>query len=63
MGIGHTEILVIIAAVLLIFGGRKIPELMRGIGSGMREFKQGLRGEEEETKQVEKNQKNDSHQG
>ncbi len=48
MGIGHCEILAIAVAVLLIFGGRKIPELMRGVGSGMREFKKGLRGDEEE---------------
>ncbi|TKJ40473.1 twin-arginine translocase TatA/TatE family subunit [candidate division LCP-89 bacterium B3_LCP] len=45
MGLGHWEILAIVLAVLLIFGGRKIPELMKGVGSGMREFKQGLRGE------------------
>ena len=48
MGLGHWEILAIAVAVLLIFGGRKIPELMTGVGSGMREFKKGLRGEEED---------------
>ena len=48
MGLGHWEILAIAVAVLLIFGGRKIPELMKGVGSGMREFKKGLRGEEED---------------
>ena len=36
---GGTEILVILAIVLLLFGGRKIPELMRGLGKGMKEFK------------------------
>lgn len=50
MGLGHWEILLIIVAVLLLFGGRRIPELMKGIGSGMREFKKGLRGEDEETR-------------
>ncbi len=50
MGLGHWEILAIAVAVLLIFGGKKIPELMRGVGSGMREFKKGLKGEEEELK-------------
>ena len=50
MGVGHWELLVIVAVVLLLFGGRKIPELMKGLGTGMREFKKGLRGEDEETK-------------
>lgn len=52
MGLGHWEILAIVLAILLIFGGRKIPELMKGLGRGMREFKQGLRGEDEENKPV-----------
>lgn len=39
MGLGLTEILVIVAILLLFFGGRKIPELMRGLGRGVREFK------------------------
>lgn len=37
--IGTPEIIVIIALVLLLFGGRKIPELMKGLGKGMKEFK------------------------
>jgi len=37
--IGVTEILVILAIVLLLFGGKKIPELMKGLGSGLKEFK------------------------
>lgn len=37
--IGLTEILIILAVVLLLFGGKKIPELMRGLGSGVKEFK------------------------
>ncbi|GIZ08067.1 twin-arginine translocase TatA/TatE family subunit [Flavobacterium sp. UMI-01] len=36
---GVTEILVILAVVLLLFGGKKIPELMKGLGSGLKEFK------------------------
>lgn len=36
---GPTEIILIIAVLLLMFGGKKIPELMRGLGKGMREFK------------------------
>ncbi|MBN1414550.1 MAG: twin-arginine translocase TatA/TatE family subunit [Bacteroidales bacterium] len=45
--LGVPEILVIVAVVLLFFGGRKIPELMRGLGQGMREFKKASKGEEE----------------
>ena len=37
-GIGTTELILIILAVLLLFGGKKIPELMRGLGKGIREF-------------------------
>ena len=37
--LGVTEILVILAVVLLLFGGKKIPELMKGLGSGIKEFK------------------------
>lgn len=48
MGIGHWELLVIVLAILLLFGGRKIPELMKGLGTGVREFKKGLRGEDDE---------------
>ena len=36
---GVTEILVILAIVLLLFGGKKIPELMKGLGNGIKEFK------------------------
>jgi sec-independent protein translocase protein TatA len=37
--IGWPQIVLIVVVVLLLFGGRKIPELMRGLGSGLREFK------------------------
>lgn len=43
--VGHWEIILIVLAILLLFGGRKIPELARGLGSGIREFQQGMRGE------------------
>jgi sec-independent protein translocase protein TatA len=48
--IGPTEIIIILVIVILLFGGRKIPELMKGIGQGMREFKKASRGEEPELK-------------
>ena len=37
--LGPTEIILIVAVLLLMFGGKKIPELMRGLGQGMKEFK------------------------
>lgn len=41
--IGTTEMLVIGGLALLLFGGKKLPELMRGLGRGVREFKEGVR--------------------
>jgi len=41
--LGMTEILLILVVVVLLFGGRKIPELMKGIGQGMKEFKKASR--------------------
>jgi len=43
--LGPAEIILIVAIVLLLFGGRKIPELMRGLGQGMREFKKASKGD------------------
>lgn len=40
--IGGTEIIFIIVLVLLLFGGKKIPELMRGLGQGIKSFKDGM---------------------
>lgn len=40
--IGATEIILICAVVLLIFGGKKIPELMKGMGKGVKSFKEGM---------------------
>ena len=45
--IGPWQIIVIIAVVLLFFGGKKIPELMKGLGKGVREFKDGIEGKDE----------------
>ena len=47
-GIGLQEIIVIALVVLLFFGGKKIPELMKGLGKGVRSFKDGMNGKEEE---------------
>ena len=48
-GLGAPEIILIIIAILLLFGGRKIPELMRGLGRGVKEFKDAQNGESNTT--------------
>ncbi len=48
-GLRITEIIVIALVVLLLFGGKKIPELMKGIGKGVRSFKDGLNGKDEDS--------------
>ena len=45
--IGSQEIIIIAVIILLLFGGRKIPELMRGLGSGIKEFKSAAKEEEQ----------------
>ena len=50
--IGPWQIVLIVAVALLMFGGKKIPELMRGLGKGIREFKDASKTNEEETHQV-----------
>jgi sec-independent protein translocase protein TatA len=45
--IGPTEIIIIAIIILLLFGGRKIPELMKGLGRGMKEFKDAQKDEDE----------------
>lgn len=47
---GWGEILIIAFVILLLFGGRKIPELMKGIGKGVKSFKDGMKGVEDEIK-------------
>jgi sec-independent protein translocase protein TatA len=52
---GGTELIVALIIILLLFGAKRIPELARGLGSGVREFKRGTRGEvEDEEKREEK---------
>ena len=60
--LGAPEIIIIALVVLLLFGGKKIPELMRGIGKGVRSFKEGINGIEKDIKDntdVEANAKSD----
>ncbi|MFQ5926667.1 MAG: twin-arginine translocase TatA/TatE family subunit [Terriglobia bacterium] len=42
---GFWEIVIIVAVILLLFGGKRIPEMMRGMGEGIRNFKDSLKGE------------------
>lgn len=46
--LGAMEIILVVLIVLLLFGGRKIPELMKGIGRGIRSFKEGVKGDDEQ---------------
>ncbi len=48
MKIGMTEIIIIALIILLLFGGKKIPELMKGLGKGVRSFKDGVNGKDEQ---------------
>ena len=68
--IGATEIILICAVILLIFGGKKLPELMKGMGKGVKSFKEGMnepteaemqqRVEEEIRRRADEQQKNQS---
>lgn len=49
LGLGMQEIILIALIVLLLFGGRKIPELMKGLGKGVKSFKDGVNGLDDET--------------
>lgn len=49
LGLGGQEILIIAVLVLLLFGGRKIPELMKGLGKGIKSFKEGMNSLDAET--------------
>ena len=52
--LGTWEIILIALVILLIFGGKKIPELMKGIGKGMRSFREGVEGKEDKENNDEK---------
>ncbi|MGN0090563.1 MAG: twin-arginine translocase TatA/TatE family subunit [Alloprevotella sp.] len=63
-GLGMGEVLVIALIVLLLFGGKKIPELMRGLGTGVKSFKDGMNGIEEKSKEqhrTDENKNNDDN--
>jgi len=54
IGLGGTEIAIIAGILVLLFGGKKIPELFRGLGEGMREFKKSARSAAQEEQKEEK---------
>jgi sec-independent protein translocase protein TatA len=59
-GLGFQEILVIALIILLLFGGKKIPELMRGLGKGVKSFKEGMNEVTDLKEEVEKDEKKDA---
>jgi sec-independent protein translocase protein TatA len=53
--LGGSELLIALVIILLLFGAKRIPELAKGLGSGVREFKKGARGQDEPEVEKEKN--------
>lgn len=57
--IGTPEIIIIAIAILLLFGGKKIPELMKGIGKGIKSFKEGVKGIDDDINDTDDSTKKD----
>lgn len=57
--LGPWEIAAIVVVVLLLFGGRKIPELMKGLGKGMKEFKEGIGSDSDKKETTEQKEEKD----
>lgn len=58
--IGPMEIVIVALVVLLLFGGKKIPELMKGLGKGVKSFKDGLNEVDSEIKEIKKDVESDT---
>lgn len=58
--IGMWEVIIIALVVLLLFGGKKIPELMKGLGKGVKSFKQGMTDVENEVEDIKKDIESDT---
>lgn len=58
-GINGWEWVIIVLAILLLFGGKKIPELMRGVGKGVKELKKGMKEADAELKEIKQEIEND----
>jgi sec-independent protein translocase protein TatA len=52
--LGFWEIALIVLVIILLFGGKKIPELMKGLGKGVRSFKEGMKDVEDDVKEIKK---------
>ena len=59
LAIGMWEWVIIALVVLLLFGGKKIPELMRGLGKGVKSFKEGMKDVENDVKEIKKDIESD----
>lgn len=60
MGLGHWELMLVVFVILLLFGGKKFPELAKGLGKGLREFKKSVKEpDSEDPSQVESADKKD----
>ncbi|WP_299232692.1 twin-arginine translocase TatA/TatE family subunit [uncultured Bacteroides sp.] len=57
LGVGMQEVLLIGLIILLLFGGKKIPELMKGLGKGVKSFKDGMKGIEDDIEMSDKENK------
>ncbi len=57
--LGTQEVVIIVFVILLLFGGKKIPELMRGLGKGVKSFKEGMNDVTDEIKKTEEDIKKD----
>lgn len=55
-GIGMQELLVVLLIVLLVYGGKKVPEMMRGLGQGVKAFKDGMNEEGKSSETTEKSE-------
>ena len=60
MNLGTPEILLIALVVLLLFGGKKLPELMKGLGKGVKSFKDGMKGMDDDIKDATTYDKNEA---
>lgn len=59
LGINGWEWVIIVLVILLLFGGRKIPELMRGLGKGVKELKKGMKEADAELQDIKKELESD----
>ena len=57
--LGFWEIALIVLVIILLFGGKKIPELMKGLGKGVKSFKEGMKDVEDDVKEIKKDIESD----